>query len=122
MSGPVRQPETESEIAAGIARIEGYLLARSHVQEAERDAEAFADRMPWLTTGQREEVVRVYTGDRIAVSRRVLEALVARSQELRAEHTARYEELRRRLLCASVAALLGSAVLCVLAGFLATYR
>jgi hypothetical protein len=118
--GPVRQPEPD--VAAGIARLEGYLLAQSKVQEAEREAEAFAGRMPWLTTAQREEVVRVYTEDRIALSRQVLEALVSRAHELRAEYTARYDELRRRLLCASVAALLGSTALCVFAGLLAARR
>jgi hypothetical protein len=116
----VRQPE--AEVAAGIAELEGYLLAQSRVREAEREAEEFAGRMPWLTGAQREEVVRIYTEDRIALSRRVLKALVSRANELRAEYTARYEELRRRLLCASVAALLGATALCVLAGLLAAHR
>ncbi|MEU0085947.1 hypothetical protein [Streptomyces sp. NPDC006274] len=120
MRGRVRQPE--AEVAAGIAKLEGYLLAQSRVREAEREAEEFAGRMPWLTGAQREEVVRIYTEDRIALSRRVLKALVSRANELRAEYTARYEELRRRLLCASVAALLGSIALCVLAGLLAAHR
>ncbi|MFF3291019.1 hypothetical protein [Streptomyces sp. NPDC003023] len=120
MRGPVRRPE--SEAAAGIARLEGYLLAQSRMREAEREAEAFAGRMPWLTTAQREEVVRIYTQDRIALSRRVLEAVVSRAHELRLEYATRYEELRRRLLCAGAAALLGSAALCVLAGTLVTHR
>ncbi|MET9422408.1 MULTISPECIES: hypothetical protein [unclassified Streptomyces] len=120
MRGPVRQ--TESEVAAGLVRLEGYLLAQSRLQEAQQEAEAFAGRMPWLTSAQREEVVRAYTQDRIALSRRVLEALVSRADELRLEYTARYEELRRRLLCAGVAAVLVSAVLCTFAGLLAAHR
>ncbi|MFF8841157.1 hypothetical protein ACF08N_00260 [Streptomyces sp. NPDC015127] len=113
MSRPVRNPEAEA--AGGIAALEGYLLAQSRLQEAQREAEAFADRMPWLTTGQREEVVRLYAEDRVALSRRVLVALVARAAELRQEYTNRYDELRQRLLRRGVAALLGLAALCLFA-------
>lgn len=113
MKGPLRHPD--AEVSAGIAKIEGYLLAQSRVREAEQEAEAFAGRLPWLTGAQREEIVRIYTQDRIALSRRVLEALVARAQELRSEYEARYADLRRRLVCASVAALAGSAALCLIA-------
>lgn len=107
--------EVREEAASGIARLEGFLLAQGRVLEARREASAFADRMPWLTTAQREEVVRLYVQDRVALTRRVLEALVSRAGELRAEYTARYESLRRRLLCAAVAALLTSGALCACA-------
>ncbi|MGW1139937.1 hypothetical protein [Streptomyces zhihengii] len=100
------------DVASGIARLEGYLLAQSRMSEARREAEDFADRMPWLTTAQREDVVSHYVQDRVALTRRVLTALVARAGELRQEYTARYEDLRRRLLCGSFAALLCSAALC----------
>ncbi|TXS52973.1 hypothetical protein EAO77_19120 [Streptomyces sp. t39] len=103
------------DVAAGIARLEGYLLAQGRLSEARREAEEFADRMPWLTTAQREDVVSHYVQDRIALTRRVLAALVARAGELRQEYTERYEELRRRLVCGSVAALLCSAALCAAA-------
>ena len=88
--------------------MEGYLLAQSRLLEARTHATMFADRMPWLTSAQYEEVVSLYTEDHIAVSHRALEAVVARAGELRAEYTARYELLRRRLLCAGLTTLTGS--------------
>ncbi|WP_405611996.1 hypothetical protein OG292_10015 [Streptomyces sp. NBC_01511] len=97
---------SSGEAASGIQQLEGYLLAQSRVREARTHAAVFADRMPWLTSAQHEEVVSLYTQDHIAMSRRALEAVVARAGELRAEYTARYELLRRRLLCASLTALL----------------
>ncbi|MFD9866941.1 hypothetical protein ACFXI8_06475 [Streptomyces niveus] len=95
------------EASSGIQQLEGYLLAQSRVREARTHAVIFADRMPWLTSAQHEEVVSLYTQDHIAMSRRALEAVVARAGELRAEYTARYELLKRRLLCAYLIALTG---------------
>lgn len=112
MNRPAQNPDKEA--AAGIAELEGYLLAQSRLHEARVEAEVFADRMPWLTTGQREEVVRLYAEDRIALSRRVLAALVTRAGELRQEYTQRYECLKQRVLCGSLAALLCVAVLCLI--------
>ncbi|MEW1791262.1 MULTISPECIES: hypothetical protein [Streptomyces] len=94
------------EASAGIQQLEGYLLAQSRVREARTHALVFADRLPWLTTAQHEEVVSLYTQDHIAMSRRALESVVARAAELREEYTARYELLRRRLVCASLTALM----------------
>lgn len=95
------------EASSGIQQLEGYLLAQSRVREARRHAALFADRMPWLTSAQHEEVVSLYTQDHIAMSRRALEAVVARAGELRAEYTARYELLKRRLLCVCLIVLVG---------------
>ncbi|WP_405794503.1 hypothetical protein [Streptomyces sp. NBC_01506] len=97
------------EASSGIQQLEGYLLAQSRVREARTHAVVFADRMPWLTSAQHEEVVSLYTQDHIAMSRRALEAVVARAGELRAEYSARYELLKRRLLCAGLMALIGFA-------------
>lgn len=109
----IRKPSSSSsssgEASAGIQQLEGYLLAQSRVRESRTHAVVFADRMPWLTTAQYDEVVSLYTQDHIAMSRRALESVVARAAELRAEYTARYELLRRRLVCASLAALIGAA-------------
>ncbi|MFC8831426.1 hypothetical protein ACFT9I_39515 [Streptomyces sp. NPDC057137] len=99
---------SSGEASAGIQQLEGYLLAQSRVREARTHAVVFADRMPWLTTAQHEEVVSLYTQDHIAMSRRALEAVVARAGELREEYSARYELLRRRLVCASLTALIGA--------------
>ncbi|WP_425508559.1 hypothetical protein [Streptomyces genisteinicus] len=107
-----RSVEGGPDVASGMARLEGYLLAQGRMHEARREAEDFADRMPWLTTAQREDVVHHYVQDRVELTRRVLTALVARAGELRQEYTERYDELRRRLLCAAVAVLVGSAALC----------
>ncbi|MBT2365673.1 hypothetical protein J7E88_10160 [Streptomyces sp. ISL-10] len=117
-----RAPQQSHDVAAGIARLEGYLLAQSRLTQAQEHADEFADLMPWLTTSQREEVVRLYTQDHIAVSRRALEFVSARAAELRVEYTARYETLRRRLLCRSVAALVTAALLCTCAALLTAYR
>ncbi|MGY1433835.1 hypothetical protein [Streptomyces reniochalinae] len=94
------------QTAADINRIEGYLLLQAERGEAEAQAEAFAARMPWLTTGQRDEVVRLYTADRMALTRRVLHGLTERCAELREEYSARYLHLRRRVLARATLVLL----------------
>lgn len=104
----------QPEAASGIARLEGYLLYQAELRDARAEAEAFACRMPWLTSDQREEVVRLYTEDRIALSRRTLQRITTRCHELRAEYSARYEQLRRRLLCTGLALLLAAVALCAL--------
>ncbi|UNS95404.1 hypothetical protein MMF93_02165 [Streptomyces tubbatahanensis] len=102
---------TARQTAADINRIEGYLLLQAERDEAQAQAEAFAARMPWLTAGQRDEVVRLYTADRMALTRRVLHGLTERCAELREEYTARYLQLRRRVLArATFALLLGVAL------------
>ncbi len=100
------------DIAAGIARLEGHLIWQAEIHNAQTEAEALADRMPWLTYTQRDELVHLYTDARLDVSGSVLLRIAGRSHELRAEYTARYEQLRRRLLCACVAITLGTVALC----------
>ena len=90
----------------GIRRLEGYLLAHSEREAARRAAEDFAARLPGLGPEERAEVVRLYTAERMALSRRTLEHIAGRCGELRAEYTDRYELLRRRLLRRHVALLL----------------
>lgn len=104
-----RRPAREA--AEGINRIEGYLLCQAERGRARAEAEAFAARLPWLTTGQREEVIRVYTDDRMALTRRVLQGVVDRCAELREEYTARYLQLCRRVLAQAVLVLLMSLAL-----------
>ncbi|MCQ0025328.1 hypothetical protein M4914_21915 [Streptomyces somaliensis DSM 40738] len=103
--------------AEGINRIEGYLLAQAELLRAREEGEAFARRMPWLTTAQHEEVARLYAEDRIELSKKVLRAVADRCVELRGEYTARYAQLRQRLLCLSTASLLVAAALCAGAWF-----
>ncbi|MFJ8691390.1 hypothetical protein [Streptomyces roseolilacinus] len=106
------------ETAAGISAIEGYLMAQATMRRAREQAEAFAGRMLWLTTGQREEVVRQYAADHLEQSKETLQAIVRRAAELREEYTARYEELRQRLLRIVVVSLsLAAALVAGLAAF-----
>ncbi|MYX32769.1 hypothetical protein GTY85_04445 [Streptomyces sp. SID8377] len=76
-------------------------------------AAAFADRLPWLTTAQREEVVRVYTADRLDLARHIHERTAQRAAELDDHYTRHYAQLRRRLFRATVAAVLAAAAVCL---------
>ncbi|OKK04631.1 hypothetical protein AMK26_15025 [Streptomyces sp. CB03234] len=111
---------TERETAAGINRIEGYLLCQAELRRARIEGEAFASRMPWLTRAQHEEVAHLYAQDRIELSQKVLRAIADRCVELQEQYTARYESLRQRLVCLSVAALATSA--CLYAGAWLAFR
>lgn len=118
--GRRRAVDGRREIAAGIARLEGHLMSQAEISAARAEAAAFADRMPWLTTAQREEVVRLYTDQRLDLARSVLRRITDRCHELQAEYTARYRRLRRRLLCLSTALVLGVCALCSGVLFLVT--
>jgi hypothetical protein len=116
-----RSPDDE-DAAAGIARLEGYLLCQSEIRRARIEAETFVRRLPWLTTAQQEEVVRQYAQERLSVSKEALRMVAARCAELQDEYTARYQALRLRLLCRCVALLLASATLCSTACLVAVHR
>jgi hypothetical protein len=77
---------------------EGYLLAHAHRDQAQREAEEFCARMPWLTTAQAEELTTHYVRRRIDVTRQLMLGTVRRAAELRQEYESRYAELRRALL------------------------
>lgn len=116
-------PDTaRTESTRGLQQLEGYLLAQSHLRTARAEAEAFAGRLPWLTSGQYEAVVELYTENRMALTRRVLEGTVEHCGELRQEYTARYEQLRRRLLCQATAGVLTALCASVFAVYLAALR
>lgn len=80
------------------AEVEGYLLLRSHHDEARREAEQLCARMPWLTTAQAEELSHHYLDRRFELTRRLLQDTVRRADQLRQEYETRYGELRRALL------------------------
>ncbi|WP_199827605.1 hypothetical protein [Streptomyces specialis] len=105
----VRPPRDEA--AEGIAQLEGYLLWQSELSTARAEAEAFADTLPWLTDGQRAELTARYAEERVRLARRVLTGVAARCRALESEYTARYRELRHRLLCATGCVLLAAAAL-----------
>lgn len=96
----------ERAVTEGINELEGYLLLQANEHTARSEARAFADRLPWLTVAQREEVVRVYAEERMALSIRVLRAVAQRCGELRTQYTERYEELRARTTCRATACVL----------------
>ncbi|MCF4136816.1 hypothetical protein L1856_08065 [Streptomyces sp. Tue 6430] len=77
---------------------EGYLLARAHHDQAHRDAEELCARLPWLTTGQADDLTHHYVRQRTDLTRRMLRDTVRRAAELRQEYEARYVALRRDLL------------------------
>ncbi|WP_306319521.1 MULTISPECIES: hypothetical protein [unclassified Streptomyces] len=87
---------TEQDVDAGIQQMEGYLLWNSKVTEAHEQAEAFTDRLDWLTGAQREEVQRVFVEERLAFHKAALGQIVARAAELREEYGKRYERLKAR--------------------------
>ncbi|MFH8404153.1 hypothetical protein ACH4FX_05165 [Streptomyces sp. NPDC018019] len=104
--------EADHDTAAGIARLEGYLLLHAERDRADHEARAFADRLPWLTTAQRDEVVRCYTEQRLTGARRDWERIRARCDQLRGEYAARYEAFRSRLVRTCCAVTLTAAAVC----------
>ncbi|KIF66683.1 hypothetical protein HY68_32665 [Streptomyces sp. AcH 505] len=100
--------ELDKDSARGLAQLEGYLLWNTEVHEARSQAALFAEQLPWLTTAQREEVEQVYTADRLRVSRAVLVRIRERSEELRDEYTARYQQLKGRCVALTVVAVGGA--------------
>jgi hypothetical protein len=101
----------------GLEEMAGYLLWNAEVEAARRQAAAFTSNLPWLTTSQCEDVERVYVGDRVAASRAMIQRTCDRAAELRGEYSARYEQLKRRCVAATlgcVAAAAGMAAAFVL--------
>jgi hypothetical protein len=104
-TGSAGRPGPPPDCARGLNQLEGYLYWQAQTATAGRQAQAFADRLPWLTSGQREEVVRIYTADRLELSRATLDHIAERVRELRSEYAARYHQLKIRVLGLSLLAL-----------------
>ena len=102
---PVRE-----ECSQGLRQLEGYLLWEAESAAARAGAEEFADRLPWLTGAQREEVVRICTADRLEVSRAVIHRIADRARELQGEYSTRYRTLKIRLLALFLTAAAGLGV------------
>ncbi|MFI0084895.1 hypothetical protein [Streptomyces bobili] len=96
------------------AEAEGYLLARVHREQAQREAEDLCARLPWLTTAQADDLAHHYIRQRNHLTRLMFQETLRRAAQLRQEYESRYAVLRRDLLRrhASVA----SAVLACAAG------
>lgn len=85
----------DQDLAAGVARVEGYLFWQAQRRTAQAEAELFCDRLPWLTGPQRREVARVYAGQKLTEVREELRTVVDR-----------YERARQRTVCRATAAVL----------------
>ncbi|WP_206317011.1 hypothetical protein [Streptomyces composti] len=93
-----RGPVPDGRGSALADRVEGYLLARTHHEQARREAEALCARLPWLTTAQAEDVTRQYVRQRIDLTRTTMLHTLERAEQMRGEYEARYAALRRGLL------------------------
>ncbi|MER7661502.1 MULTISPECIES: hypothetical protein [unclassified Streptomyces] len=84
---------------AGIERIECFLAAASARIMAQEAAEAFADQLPTLTSAERQQLVSLYAGERLAEAERRRTQIAQRdaAQDVR-------NRLRRR--CIGIALLL----------------
>lgn len=85
-------------------QVEGYLRARSEVDDTRREAEELCARMPWLTTAQAEDLTCHYIDKRLEVTRRMLRRSHTRAEQLQQSYEARYAELRQALLKGHAAA------------------
>jgi len=85
----------------GLRQVEGFLMWHAEVAQAQRDARAFTEKLPWLTTAQREEVERVYVDDRTAASRVMFQRICDRAVELRAEYAGNYVRMKARCVAAA---------------------
>jgi hypothetical protein len=89
-------PRTQSP--ALVQEVEGYLLLQAQLDQAQQEAAALCACLPWLTSGQAEDLTRHYTEQRRQLTRQILQATTQRAAQLRSEYEARYVELRRALL------------------------
>ncbi|MEV7997164.1 hypothetical protein AB0O67_36400 [Streptomyces sp. NPDC086077] len=93
------------ETAAALANeVEGYLLVRSEVDDARREAEELCACLPWLTTAQAEDLTCHYVDKRLEFTRRVLRRSARRAEQLQQRYEARYAQLRLALLKGHAAA------------------
>ncbi|MBC7270109.1 MAG: hypothetical protein H5T76_15595 [Streptomyces sp.] len=93
---PAETPGTPGN--ALVREAESYLRARSHLEEAVREAEELCSRMPWLTTTEAQDLTEHYVRQRVDLTRRMLRRTVQRATEMQREYEARYATLRRSLL------------------------
>ncbi|MFF7216890.1 hypothetical protein ACFZAU_41330 [Streptomyces sp. NPDC008238] len=99
--------------ADGIAECEDFLSWHAEISDAQAAARGYADRMPWLTTSQRHEVVRLYVADRVSLVRGMRTRITERNSTLHSEYSRRYDALRSQLLCKVVAVALVTATICI---------
>ncbi|MEV4506827.1 hypothetical protein [Streptomyces klenkii] len=107
-AGPARQrwgserDQLSSEAAAGVERLEGYLLWEREIRIARENAQYLVERLPELDADLRDEVVQAYTECQLESARTMFERTAARAQELQCEYSIRYQTLRTRIVAFSL--------------------
>ncbi|MFD3585279.1 hypothetical protein [Streptomyces sp. NPDC058683] len=86
------------EERALVSQVEGHLLLAATREEGRAAAARVADRLGWLTDTQREDLERQFATEYLALSRTSWHRTAERSEELKREYEARYQQLRQRLL------------------------
>jgi hypothetical protein len=86
-----------SGTAAGISEIERYLKVQADIGRARQEAEAFTERLPWLTTAQRRDVAAAYTRQRLHTAHQHQQALSARCADLETVYERRVRQLRMHI-------------------------
>ncbi|MBO8185015.1 hypothetical protein [Streptomyces spirodelae] len=97
--------DTAGEAARGVAELERYLLRQTETHNAQQDAACFTAELPWLTSAQREQIIRLYVRERRALARRTHGLVETALEERTAELHAAYAILRRRM-CVTVSVLI----------------
>ncbi|WTW92142.1 GA module-containing protein [Streptomycetaceae bacterium NBC_01309] len=87
----------EDDVKAGMARLDGYLYWQGQLSAARQHAEQTADQLPWLTTAQHEDLVRVLSSAYTDLARTTVLQITDRAADLRGEYEDRYRALRVRL-------------------------
>ncbi|MFE3323410.1 hypothetical protein [Streptomyces sp. NPDC059176] len=90
-------------VQSGLRQLDGYLYWQAELTQARREATAFCDTLPWLTSGERRELEEEYARARVDMSKMITRRIAHRCWELRAEYEARYQHLRRRTTAAALA-------------------
>ncbi|MCY0950655.1 hypothetical protein [Streptomyces sp. H27-S2] len=88
--------EHPDETAAGLARIEGFLMSQAALREAREEGEAFARTLTWLGPGEQDEISDRFAQRHLSLRREMLATTVARAAELKDEYAHRYGRLCRR--------------------------
>ncbi|MGW0364734.1 hypothetical protein [Streptomyces sp. NPDC002990] len=93
------------DTAAGLARLEGYLMSQAARHEARTAGEDFARHLSWLGPQEQDEIARRFADEHLALRRQILRAVVERAHELRGEYSQRYAQLRRRTVASALTAI-----------------
>ncbi|MGW5849121.1 hypothetical protein ACWFQ8_14410 [Streptomyces sp. NPDC055254] len=88
--------ERPDDPAAGLARIEGFLMSQAALREAREAGQAFVRTLTWLGPGEQDEISARFAQHHLSLRREMLAATVARAAELKNEYADRYGQLCRR--------------------------